>query len=25
VITILVDHDMEGQAFLLWGTLSATG
>ena len=25
MITILVDHDMEGQAFLLWGTLSATG
>ena len=25
VITILVDHDMEGQAFLLWGTLSAMG
>jgi hypothetical protein len=25
MIMILVDHDMEGQAFLLWGTLSATG
>jgi ABC-type transport system substrate-binding protein len=23
VITLLVDHDIEGQAFLLWGTLSA--
>ena len=25
MITILVDHDVEGQAFLLWGTLSAMG
>ena len=25
MITLLVDHDVEGQAFLLWGTLSAMG
>jgi len=25
MITILADRDVEGQAFLLWGTLSATG
>lgn len=25
MITILLDHDVEGQAFLLWGTLSAMG
>ena len=25
MITILADHNIEGQALLLWGTLSATG
>jgi len=25
MITILADRDVEGQAFLLWGTLSVTG
>ena len=25
MITILVDHNMEGQAILLWGTLAAEG
>ena len=25
MITVLADRDVEGQAFLLWGTLSATG
>ena len=25
MITILADRDVEGQAFLVWGTLSATG
>lgn len=25
MLTILVDHNIEGQAVLLWGTLSATG
>jgi len=25
MITILADRDVEGQVFLLWGTLSATG
>jgi hypothetical protein len=25
VITILVDHDIEGQALTLWGTLAAAG
>jgi hypothetical protein len=25
MLTILVDHNIEGQAMLLWGTLTATG
>lgn len=25
MITILVDHNIEGQALMLWGTLTATG
>jgi hypothetical protein len=25
MITVLVDHNMEGQAIMLWGTLAAEG